>query len=146
MYSRVGRGGFGPWKQRQYSDRAPWCVSKSLMRSIVFFRCLLDNLPVRKVRTDSPKRCPLIIASDAQADPGKQPSGGYSAFDPESGTKVGGYCTFSDELLSYWGFSTEDRQDGLANPISVCESAIILVAAHQERDSLRGAVGYLVRR
>eukprot|EP00972_Heterocapsa_arctica_P065146 9616882-Heterocapsa_arctica.AAC.1 len=37
FWGRIGRAGFGPFRQRQYSDVLPWQLSYSLERAIGYF-------------------------------------------------------------------------------------------------------------
>ena len=97
----------------------------------------MDLAPRRSVDV-CPPACPLIvIASDARADGAAAPTGGYLLVDCLTGERVGGWCTFDDALLTEWGFSPGDRERG-ANPIALCEGAMVPVALAREARRCRG--------
>ena len=50
-----------------------------------------------------------------------------------TGERVGGWCVFDDAMLAEWGFSPANREMG-ANPIALCEGAMVpIVLAHEAR-------------
>jgi len=94
----AGKFGMHAFKQRQYFDDPPWQVSTAMLLGAKYVESLLDDWPRRRVFTYATKRYPLVIASDAQADPGRMPTGGFIIVDPEDGSEEGYYTTFSEEL------------------------------------------------
>ena len=137
FWGRVGRAGFGPFRQRQYSDTEPWTLSNSLARSIEYFRVILSQAPRRLLQCSSAKEPLVVIASDAQADPGSQPGCGYMLFDARDGRRAAACCPLAEELLDAWGYGTAVRQEG-GNPIAICEAAVIAAAALAEAPTLAG--------
>ena len=136
-WGRVGKAGFGPFKQREYWDKPPWTLSNSLQRSIDFFRAVFNDKPCRVMRL-ARQKCPgVVVASDAQADPGTQPSMGYLLADAVTGCRRGGYSAVTAESLTAWGFSPKRLEDG-GNPIAPCEAAAVAKAMLREAPSLRG--------
>ena len=137
LSGRVGRCGFGPFRQRQYSDSEPWTLSNSLRRSILFLQLILSDRPKRVLNCHSSHEPLVIIASDAQADAGTQPGCGYLLFDARSGDRRGGFCTVPEDILCTWGYPAEVRAAG-ANPIALCEAGIVAEAMLREARSLAG--------
>lgn len=138
FWGRVGRAGFGPFRQRQYSDAEPWALSHSMRRSIDYFRLIMSVKPKRVMDCAAAKKPLVIIASDAQADPGTAPGCGYMLFDAATGRKTAGCNSMAESLLEVWGYSKEVRQQG-GNPIAICEAAVIAATAYAEAPSLSGA-------
>ena len=137
LWGRVGRAGFGPFRQRQYSDTEPWSLSHSLRRSISFFQCLLTACPSRIIDCKASRRPLVVIASDAQADAGTQPGCGYLLYDARSGRKSAACCSIPEKVLSAWGYDKQARQSG--NPIAICEAAVVAAAAVREAEALAEA-------
>ena len=79
----------------------------------------------------------LLVASDARAGGDRLPSGGYLIYDTLTGHRVGGWCVFTDLLLSIWGYNPEVRLSG-GNPIALCEGAMIPVVFIQWHKLFRG--------
>ena len=94
----------GPIKQRQYSDTAPRRLSLQILRALDFFDLLMAETPRKEVWLRQAAVTPLIIASDAQADPGTSPSGGAIVIDPISGHRQAVCFIFSPELLACWSY------------------------------------------
>ena len=76
----------------------------------------------------------IVIVSDAQADPGSQPSAGAIAILPDGSSRAL-FAELPEELLTLWGFPREARQTG-KNPIAVCEAAVVLLSLWQWRHLL----------
>ena len=137
MFNGIGTAAIAPLKQRQYRDHSPWTLSYALRRSIEYFDFILDLRPKREVVL-RPDVAPLVvIASYTRADGSDPPSGGYLLFDGRSGDRVGGWCVFDDDLLTMWGFSPAHRAAG-ANPIALCESAMVPLVLAREWRRLQG--------
>ena len=133
MFNGIGSAAMAPLKQRQYTDAPPWALSHALRRCFDYFEFVIDLAPKRSVDV-CPPSCPLIvIASDARADGATAPTGGYLLVDCLTGERVGGWCAFDDAILEEWGFSPANREKG-ANPIALCEGAMVpIVLAHEAR-------------
>jgi hypothetical protein len=137
FWGRVGRSAMGPLKQRQYSDVPPWRLSHSLRRALQFFKLLIAEKPRRSLKLHPSHLPPLLVASDAQADPGQLPTGGWLLADPASNLRVGGWCTLQQHQLDAWGFTAEKVSAG-ANCIAPCEAAMLPVALLHHLQTFRG--------
>ena len=91
---------------------------------------LLQVKPRRRVQVGQQRRVSLVVASDAQVEPGAYPGGGAMVLDPEDGTKTAGYLGFREEFLEQWGLSFQALQEG-KQPIAKCEAAMILLSLLQ---------------
>ena len=137
-YSKVGKAALLAYIQRQHHDvplfhlgKERWLVSYQMITSTQFLFMLLEDWPDKKVYLGPSYHYPVIIASDAQADPGKMPTGGLVAMWYSKGrlhTKAA-YVRFPESLLEVWDFSKAQRDAG-ANCIAVCESVMIPLAMH----------------
>ena len=117
MMGDLGKAVAGAFKQRQYSDQAPWYVSHALRRAYSY-HLMLARMNIRRViELNPPEFLPLVIASDAQAD--TAPTGGLLLWDPETDLRVGAWTSFDSEILRQWGY---DRTDGV---IAACEGAML---------------------
>ena len=74
--------------------------------------------------TKPPKRKPIVVASDAQAD--TAPTGGYLLSDPSDNVKAAAFFKFNKDFLNLVGFTTKNLNDG-ANPIAQCEAAAVFM-------------------
>ena len=101
--SKIGKGGLAPFKQRQYTDKYPWDLSNMMKRSIDYLFAIIEDWPVRIVELKPPSRKPLVVASDAQADPGRSPTGGFIYLDMEMEEKAKGMWTVFDEDMGCMG-------------------------------------------
>ena len=76
----------------------------------------------------------MLIASDAQAEPGTTPTGGYLLHDLQSDRKTGKFVRFDDETLELWGYPKCKLEEG-GNPIALCEGGmlpmVMLTEAHR---------------
>jgi len=108
-----------------------------MVRSIDYFRLIMSIKPRRRLNCTSVKQPLVIIASDAQADPGTQPGCGYVLLDARGGRKVAGCCSIAESMLDTWGYPEARRQQG-GNPIAICEAAVIATAALIEAPHLAG--------
>jgi hypothetical protein len=137
MFGRIGRAAMGPFKKRQYSDQAPWQLSWQLIHALEFCSVLLRETPYREVWIRASAVHPLIIASDAQAEPGTQPTGGAVLVDPVSGFCSAICFVFTQELLELWDYPPQRLQEG-GNPIALCEAAAIPIAIMHFGNQCRG--------
>ena len=82
-------------------------------------------------------RClpPIIIASDAQVEPGTYPGGGCLIYDPSNGRRYGAWCQFRDDELAILGTSVQEIADG-GQPIARCELAMLPILLYHERGNL----------
>ena len=69
-------------------------------------------------------RPPLIVASDAQAEPDQQPTGAVLVWDPETDEHSGRVTTFAARLLAAWGHGAQQLADG-GNLIMSCDAAMV---------------------
>ena len=79
-----------------------------------------------------------MISTDAQADPGKQPSGGFILLAEMEHTifKTAGCVVFEEELLDLWGYNSAVRARG-GNCIALAEAAMIPLALYHNRHIIR---------
>jgi hypothetical protein len=106
-------------------------------RSIHYFDVIFSERPRREFNCVA-KHMPLvIIASDAQADPGSQPGCGYMMLDARTGERHGRCCSIPEDLLQAWGYGKAVRDAG-GNPIAICEAAVIAAAIVAEGEALAG--------
>ena len=80
--SATWRAMMQPFKQRQYWDIPPWTLSKTMERAINYVDLLISAKPKRRLYVDRDPRPSLVLASDAQVEPGRWPGGGVLLFDP----------------------------------------------------------------
>jgi hypothetical protein len=104
--------------------------------SFDFLDIIFAHIPARQVCIDYRRRDVVVVASDAQADPGGYPSGGYLAVDLKSGERFGGFCIFDQTCLDVWGFTAKALAAG-ANPIAPCEEAMPVVFMENEQSRLK---------
>ena len=95
QFGQLGKALMRPFKQRQYWDVPPWYLSKTMERSLDFAETLLDLRLERKVPVADDLRLVLVVASDAQVEPGSWPGGGALVLDPEDDSRWGGYFEFT---------------------------------------------------
>ena len=126
MFSGVGKAAAGPLIQRQHYDSQPWTNSDALKSAFDYLEVIFKAEPRRELKVRRRQRPLILLATDAQAEPGSRPSGGYLAIDTITGEKRAAYIEFDDETLDAWNFGSERRAEG-ANPIAVCEAAMPLV-------------------
>ena len=141
----VGKAALGPLRQRQYSDIPPWGLSHALVRAFEFIELILELRP-RRIVNILPPRAPLVVvASDARADGAQLPTGGYLLIDCADGFRCAQYCTFSQRLLSSWGFNRDLVERGKQNPIANCEGAMpaMVFQLHAQRLSGRRVLFFL---
>jgi len=101
-YGKVGRGGQHALIQRQYSDRAPWALSKSLRKSLRYLYDLQSCNLHREVSLYRPNRKPIVIASDGRLDETAPPSIGVVLVDPEDGAREAVVGYVPDVLVQKW--------------------------------------------
>ena len=80
-WGRVARAGIQAFRQRQYVDVAPWHLPSTLQRSVGFFKLIFKDVPQRTVSLRPVREACVLMASDAQADPGRMPSVGFLEID-----------------------------------------------------------------
>ena len=91
QYGQLGRAPLRPYKMRQYWDKPPCILTKTMRRSNEFIRFLLDSKLSRKVKVRTDGRPAVVVASDAQVEPDAPPGGGALIHDVLTGNKYGGY-------------------------------------------------------
>ena len=101
-FGKVGRAGFGPLVQREYSDKHPFTLSHKLRRSLYFFLELIKGAPRRLMPVCQETRRPLYIASDARLDKSSPASMAVLVYDPESGDRYGVCANLSPGLIDRW--------------------------------------------
>ena len=136
-FGQLGRAGLRPFLERQYRHRPPWRLCDALRRAIRFYQAVLERPPQRWVTVRQRMRPPLIVASDAQVEPGSFPGAGFLIFDSENGSHAGGYFEFYEEELEFIGSSMAKIRDG-QQPIARCECAVLPAAIHASWDLFRG--------
>ena len=94
----VGKFGLAPFKQRQYYDQAPWEASFTMKLATEYMNKLLADWPSRQIAVDTKGVPPIVIATDAQADPWSQPSGGFVVVDKLQQQTFGGYLEFPEDI------------------------------------------------
>ena len=131
MYKRLGRAPARPLIQRACIDASPWSLSYTLKRALEYILLLIDYNLDRRIDLFPCRRPAIVIASDAQADPGRPPSAGAIAVLP-CGSAFAAFCELPSDLLETWGFRGQDIAEG-RNPIAICEAAAVLLALWQWR-------------
>ena len=111
-YGQLGRIAMRPWKQRQSTDEPPWSLSHTMERSMSFIRMLLHVKPRRSVPIAPDHRPSLVVASDAQVEPGSYPGGGVLCVDPAAGTQLAPWHVFSEAQLQQWDLCMADLEAG----------------------------------
>ena len=132
---KVGRVGTKVLAQRMYFDTPPWRLSFALTRALYFLQLVLTMLPSLRIDLWSVGEPLVVIASDAQADPGSQPSAGYIMLGGSGDVRKAGFNQFPEQLLALWGYAAEVREAG-GNPIALCEAAVVLFALWHRRKDL----------
>ena len=138
LYSMVGRACMRPLVQREFSDKAPWMLSRTLRAALNYILVLLRNLKPKILSIKPSERRLIVIASDAQADEATQLAAGLIAIHPAGREAMAAYAQYSEEILSCWSFSSAERKRG-KNPIAICECAVVLFGLVQLKRFLRGA-------
>ena len=90
------KAAIAPFRQRQYLETPPWSPSYTLGRSVEFYEAFLDEHPSRVIHLARDTPPPVVVASDAQAEPGCYPGGGSLLADPHTGARRGGWYEFTD--------------------------------------------------
>jgi hypothetical protein len=137
QYGHVGRSYLSPFKQRQYTDVPPWHPSDTMMRAIEFARVLIKERPCRRIPCGLQRQKTILVASDAQVEPGTLPGGGVLLYDSQNGLRWGGWIQFTDRNLSTWDLSMQLIQDG-SQPIALCEAAMIPLTMMEWPREMRG--------
>jgi len=132
-----------PFKQRQYWDKPPWELWETMRRSMSFIETLLDLKLERRVRVIPDSRPALVIATDAQVEPGSWPGGGALTHDSIDGERFGGWLEFKEGALACWGLCLPDISVGAGRPggkqpIQLCEAAMIPLTLIQWPERVRG--------
>ena len=117
FWGRVGRAGFGPFRQRQYSDVELWTLSYSHERSIAFFNVIFEERLRRHFDCVASNVPLIVVASDAQAEPDTQPGAGYFLLDASAGERRARCCPVPEDFLAAWGYSQVERKAG-GNPFA----------------------------
>lgn len=137
MYGLVGRAGLRAVVQRVQSDSPPYTLSVTLRRSLAYECLLFRKLPPKVVALWPPVQPLVVIASDAQADPGLQPSAGAICLAGPDELRIAVFGRLPEQLLTAWGFSCSMRDEG-RNPIAICEASVVLFVVWQFRHLLAG--------
>ena len=95
---------------------------------------LMQVRPVRRVRVAPDSRPALVVASDAQVEPGSWPGGGVLVHDP-LGPKVARHLQFRQGCLTLWDLTLEDIANG-KQPIALCECAMLPFVLLREGEAL----------
>ena len=98
-FGKVGRAGFGPLVQREYSDSSPFSLSHKLQRSLMFLLDLVHMAPSRQMPVSQVTRRPLYIASDARLD---ERSMAVLVYDPEDQSRRSFCSQLSSTLIERW--------------------------------------------
>ncbi len=137
QFGQLGKAPMRPFKQRQYWDVPPWVTTNTMDRSMKFMDMLLDLKLSRKVHVVPDGRPALVVASDAQVEPGSWPGGGVLIFDPDGQQKYGGWMQFKAGALGVWDLSYDDLQSG-KQPFALCEAAMVPLALMSWPERVRG--------
>ena len=127
-----------PLVQREFSDKPPWTLSRTLRAALKYVLCMLQNLQPRVLYIRPSARRLVIVASDAQADLATQPSAGAIAICPADRTMFLTFAHYTEQTLGAWYFDKQAREMG-KNPIAICECAAVLFSLVQMQHFLRGA-------
>ena len=129
-WGRLGRAMLYEVKNRQYAHVAPWTLSLRLDCDLAFLEFFMAQNIRRRVSVVPSGAQSVFIASDAQAEPGRTPTGGYLLTLPD--VRQAAFCAFSSEVLAAWETGGEGQ-----NPIALCEAAMIPLAMWHARGHLR---------
>ena len=99
-HANAAEFGMGSFKQRQQYDTELWDTSLTMDSSTRYFDALVSDWPKRVVKMCGGAKPPLIIISDAQADPGSQPSGGVIAIDMIDNFAEGYFTIFEEDFVN----------------------------------------------
>jgi hypothetical protein len=135
LFGQLSKAGARPFKERQYLNVAPWTLSHTMRRAIEFYQAIFACCPKRTVLLQDRHSPPVIIASDAQVEPGTYPGGGYLVYDAASGKRYGAWCQFRDEELSILATSMQIIAEG-GQPIAKCELAMLPILLYHEKHNL----------
>ena len=92
--------------------------------------------PCRDIPVEPDRRPTVLVASDAQVEPGTLPGGGVLLEDPHTQEKWGGWLQFEETELSLWGTSMRGIEGG-DQPIALCEAAMVPLALLQWPEKVR---------
>ena len=136
MFGQLSKAGVRPFIDRQYRHVAPWTLSHTLQRACEFYNAIMKYPPRRVLPIRRVDRPPLVIASDAQVEPGQLPGAGYIIWDAESNDLWGAYYRHHPRELKKLNTSMEDIAAG-KQPIARCECAALPTAVFHEHARLR---------
>ena len=92
-----------------------------------FIETLLEVRPRRRVKVRPDERPCVVVASDAQVEPGSLPGGGVLIEDPYTASKQAGWVTFIERMLQIWDLDLAGLAAG-RQLIALCEAAMIPIA------------------
>ena len=136
-FGQLTKAGQRPFIDRQYVHRPPFTLSDSLRRACEFYLAILEDPPKRVMSIRQRERPPVIIASDAQVEPGELPGAGYIVWDLERELPRGAWYQHEDADLERLRTSMAQIAEG-SQPIAKCECAVLPTALYHEADWLRG--------
>jgi len=139
IFGHLGKAAIGPFRQRQYYDcpSRGWGVTDAMNRAIEFYKAIFEERPKRILPLGNRGQRPLVIASDAQVEPGEPPGGGYLIVDPETGARTGAWHAFTETELTLLSTSMADIAAG-KQPIARIECCMLPALILEEMDLLRG--------
>ena len=108
-----------------------------MTQSLDFLRHVFEDERQRVVPLQPDARPPLLVASDAQAEPGQEPTGAVLVWDPLTDARSGRVTTFSPSLLAAWGYGPRQLAEG-GNPIMLCEAAMVPLFLREYAELVRG--------
>ena len=136
-FGQLTKAGQRPFIDRQCVHRPPFTLSDSLRRACEFYLAILEDPPKRVMSIRQRERPPVIIASDAQVEPGELPGAGYIMWDLERELLRGAWYQHEDADLERLRTSMAQIAEG-SQPIAKCECAVLPTALYHEADWLRG--------
>lgn len=136
LFGKVCKAAIDPFRQRQYLDAPPWSTSHTMERSATYYQALFMDKPQRSIQLKAKHMPAVVIASDAQVEPGAYPGGGYLLVDLLDGNRRGAWYVFKDDCLELLGTSMEAIASG-KQPIASCECAMLPFVLLREGEALR---------
>ncbi len=127
-WGKIGRGGMGPLIQREFVDKWPWTLSRSLKASFEFPLAVLAMDARREMKVDRARRPCIVVASDGASEEGSGASVGALFCSPEARW---GWCgRLSEVAMGAWA--------EVCNPILKVEFYAIVIGLLMSWDAVVG--------
>ena len=140
-WGRVGQGGLGAlWRRLHHDIEHPtleWALHPALAQSLDHLLHVFLDDRRRVVPPQPDTRPPLLVASHAQADPGRRPTGAVLVWDLLTDARSGRVTTFSQSLLAAWGYGQRQLAEG-GTPFLLCEATVFPLFQREYAELVRG--------